>query len=285
MIELSTNDYEPQVLTAIDRILVERLESIPLSISYSGGKDSTAVVALVLLMIDIGLLKKEDITILHSDTTIEFPLLTKSTFKVLDAINGCGIKTLVVTAPVEQRFFACLFAKGYPVPNYAVRWCTDYLKLRPQLRARKLLKDAYVLTGEHYGESSNRDKKLSSCGSNDCGQIEIQKSVSKEKMIRPIIDWRDCNVWDFIAVYGDKYLYNGLFNEISNVYEISNDEYKSGSLRTGCIGCPVIHTGRHYNTENKGVPSRLSLKLRLILEEMKNDNLRVRNPKKNRLKT
>ncbi|MEH2140122.1 MAG: phosphoadenosine phosphosulfate reductase family protein [Nostoc sp.] len=249
-----------------------------ISISYSGGKDSTAVLLLTLELIEGGALEPHNVSVIHSDTLIEYPYLATLTHSVLDSVRELGIRVDVVSAPIQERFYSTLFGVGRPIPSYAIRWCTDFLKLRPQQRQRKLLKNSWVLTGEHFGESANRDKKLSSCGTSDCGVADIKKTVSSENLLRPIMNWSDCNVWDFIFLH-DRW---NIFERLTSVYSISGDDNrnsKTGSLRTGCIACPVIGVNKHYHTLDKGVPDELSLKLRLLFNEMSSDNLRVRNPK------
>jgi len=260
----------------LERLKVESIKSIvdsvdkygSINLSFSGGKDSHAVLGLVIEAINKGLISKTDITVLHSDTTIEYPTMVDLTFKTLDYVKSLGIPVVVARAVPEERFFAKMIGYGFPVPSVHARWCTKVLKIEPMNRTNKYMH----LTGEHRGESNNRDAKLSTCGSTECG---IDK-LAKDSVIRPIISWRNCDVWDYLFT-ADAIFYTGFFNTISSVYSISENE--KGSLRMGCIGCPVISVAKHYKTDDKGCPSALSIALRLLLEEMRSDKLRLMNPR------
>lgn len=248
-----------------------------LVVNFSGGKDSSAILCLVCDMLEEGELKPSQVSIYHSDTKIEYPLLVSLTHRVLAYVKDrYQLDVRIGVAPVEQRFFALMFGHGYPVPSHFVRWCTDKLKIKPGLQV--FGKDVVRLTGEHLGESNKRDRKLKACGSSECGTDKLKKAV--EKIVKPIVDWSNCNVWDYLFLSDNKGLmYEGFFNHISKVYEISNDDDRNTSLRMGCISCPVVNTTRAYNTDDKGIPNKLSLKLRLVFEAMRGDENRVKNPR------
>lgn len=259
--------------------------------NFSGGKDSSAIVGLVLSLLKQGKLSesiRKRIVIYHSDTTIEPPLFTAFTRKVLAYFSEQGLKVIIGTAEINKRFFSQLFGYGKPVPNHAVRWCTDNLKIKvAESVAKSLGTKTVIFTGEHVGESHNRDIKLakiSSCGSNECGSDSFKSKTKKknEQLVhRPIQSWVTCQVWEYLW-YLDYSLvfYKGFYNEISTIYKISKDTDTNKSLRMGCVGCPVIAIKNHYETADKGIPNHLSIKLALIFEEMRDDNLRLRNPKR-----
>lgn len=262
-----------------------------LQFNFSGGKDSSAIVGMILSLIKQGKLGKKQthkIIIYHSDTTIESPLFTKFTQKVLKFFEDCGLRVIVGRADVSQRLFAQIFAYGKPIPNHSVRWCTDNLKIKLAEQTAKRLGDKTIIfTGEHVGESSKRDNKLSklsanTCGSSECGsdKFKEQRTKNKEQLIhRPIHNWRTCQVWEYLQ-YLDYCGVINFYKELAEVYKIANDTETNKSLRMGCVGCPVISIKNHYNTFDKGIPNYLSLKLSLIFEEMRNDSLRLKNPKR-----
>lgn len=263
--------YEQEVLEQLKAYRPHRVQ-----INFSGGKDSTALVATFISLYAQGLVEDEDwerIEVYHSDTTIESPLFYETTKVLLELIRSYGLKVTVGTAEAEKRFFATLIGIGRPVPSHNVRWCTDNLKIR--LAQRKGIK--VIVTGEHIGESSKRDQKIKKggCGTNECGQDKASKLG--ENVWRPIGKWESCDVWEYLAYSDDIF---PVYNLLAKVYDIANDRDTNKSLRMGCIGCPVISIKHHYNTERLGVPNRLSIKLSLIYEEMRNPNLRVLNPRK-----
>lgn len=181
--------------------------------------------------------------------------------------------------------FAQIFGYGKPIPNHTVRWCTDNLKIQVAEKFAKTRGNKTIIfTGEHVGESIKRDNKLNkietnSCGSSECGSDSFKEKKKQEQLVyRPIANWRSCQVWDYLAFLGLNDIIN-FYDEIATVYKISNDADTNKSLRMGCVGCPVISIKNHYYTYDKGIPNHLSLKLSLIFEEMRNDSLRLRNPR------
>jgi 3'-phosphoadenosine 5'-phosphosulfate sulfotransferase (PAPS reductase)/FAD synthetase len=271
--------FNKEKLTEAKEVIKYASDKGHLVVNFSGGKDSSAVLCLVCEMVRDGQLNPTNITVYHSDTTIEYPLLVNLTRKVLNWVNSeYGVNLIIGVAPPEKRLFATLFVVGRPVPSHFVRWCTDNLKIKPGLAA--IGKEVVRLTGEHKGESQARDKRLKSCGSSECGTDRLASFVSSEDIAKPIVNWSNCAVWDYLF-YADSIglMYEGFYNHITEVYEISNDDERNTSLRMGCISCPVVNTSRAYDTDKKGVPSNLSLKLRLIFEAMRGDENRVRNPR------
>jgi 3'-phosphoadenosine 5'-phosphosulfate sulfotransferase (PAPS reductase)/FAD synthetase len=270
--------------------LLNYLQSSPedyyFQFNFSGGKDSSCIVGLLLSLINRGLVNdsiRNRIIIYHSDTTIETPVFTEFTKKVLIFFKSKGLKVVIGRAKIEQRLFAQIFGYGKPIPNHSIRWCTDNLKIKlAEKLAKKFSKNTIIITGEHIGESIKRDNKLNGCGSSECGSDTFKNKSSNNTnqiIYRAIHNWRSCQVWDYLQYLG----YSGIidfYEEISKVYKIANDLDSNKSLRMGCVGCPVISIKNHYHTEDKGIPNKLSLKLSLIFEEMRNDSIRLRNPRR-----
>lgn len=101
--------------------------------SFSGGKDSTAM---VLHMIDLGEQLDEVIT---CDTGMEFPEMYDHIARVRKVIEGAGIKFTVLRAehsfewymfekPVESKEWGPHYGFGWP--SMKIRWCTQHLKER-----------------------------------------------------------------------------------------------------------------------------------------------------------
>jgi DNA sulfur modification protein DndC len=203
-------------------------------IAFSGGKDSTALVGLFLLLRE----KNYDIDfeIVHSNTLMEMPYLDNHVNKIQKFCKQKEIHFEYVTAEMKNRYMYNVLGKGLAIPNYNFRWCTDRLKIQP---LKKAVKVGYIFcNGERLGESIRRDTKLKSLGcggNNECGVEDQKKSFN---VLRPIINWTQCQVWDFIAMMDITNVLPDVFNYLSEIYSINSDS--SGSMRTGCIGCPLV---------------------------------------------
>jgi len=112
-------------------------------VGYSGGKDSTVVVHLLLDFI-LRSLKKgkklpKKIFILYSDTLLDIPVLRETALSTLEAINEFAqrnnidhiIEARALKPKVGEDFFSCMIDRGYPVPHHRFRWCMSPYRLCP----------------------------------------------------------------------------------------------------------------------------------------------------------
>lgn len=101
--------------------------------SFSGGKDSTAM---VLHMLDLGEQLDE---VIYCDTTVDFPMMADHIAKVRAVVEAHGVKFTILRSkktfedmlyriPVNSPKFGKM--NGYGWPNMAQRWCTVFLKTR-----------------------------------------------------------------------------------------------------------------------------------------------------------
>lgn len=215
------------------------------AIAYSGGKDSTALVAAVIYLIDQGRVPApESLTVLYADTRQEIPPLHFGAMHMLATLEARGIRTQVVLPKMDDRYFVYMFGRGVPPPNNnTLRWCTPQIKVEPMVAALKALRDEYgekflMLTGVRIGESAARDGRIAlSCGKNgaECGQGWFQETTpeSVADTLAPILHWRVCHVWDWL-LFGEHGLPTAV---VAEVY--GGDEAEEMNARTGCIGCPL----------------------------------------------
>jgi 3'-phosphoadenosine 5'-phosphosulfate sulfotransferase (PAPS reductase)/FAD synthetase len=224
-------------------------------IGFSGGKDSHVVLGMYIAWIE-SRLQDLDVTVVFSDTLLE----TKDLYSLVDMArvrcSELGITFEQVRPSIEHTFWVRLFGLGYPVPDYRMRWCTKDLKINPMSKSKRM-----AITGSHLGESTKRNIRLNSCGSSECGIAEIENKVE------PIAVWGNCDVWDWLALEGEYFLYKDVFNILSSVYEISES---SKSLRMGCAFCPVITRATTFDKYTKGTIPELALEIRDILDELRN---------------
>ena len=136
------NDQETLIEDAKEEIRkVYTEDDRPWVVGYSGGKDSTVVIQLVyeaLRELPREQLRKK-IYVISSDTLVETPLIIQSINTTLHRIetkaieDGLPIETHKVRPMVEQSFWTNIIGKGYPSPNQQFRWCTDRMKIDPQI--------------------------------------------------------------------------------------------------------------------------------------------------------
>lgn len=207
----SPKTFEEKVQTSIDRIRqFEPPEGY--YVAFSGGKDSQCVYHLCK---EAGV--KFDAH--YNLTTVDPPELVRFIRdNYLDAI---------VERP--QKTMWKLIAENGSPPTRIQRYCCRFLKERGG-------KNRLAITGVRWAESVSRsgramlekiDKKkenriLFNDNSSESKMIEICAAKSK-RVLSPIIDWTDLDVWNFIKGNGIKYC----------------SLYDEGFNRLGCIGCPM----------------------------------------------
>jgi DNA adenine methylase len=237
---------ESHVVKSLDEL--KKLDKVA-QVSFSGGKDSTALLALFLLAKKLGYIQTFEIA--HSNTLMEMPFLDAHVIKVKLFCESQGVKFNFLVAPMKDRFMYNVLGRGIAIPNRNFRWCTEKLKIKP-IQNHEPDRDLVHATGERLGESSKRDIKLKKegCGSSgECG-IEEQNKVFNN-ILRPIIEWSTCQVWDFIALMDIQGILPSVFSELSKIYSINENENQS--MRTGCIGCPLVNKDRsliNFTQEN-----------------------------------
>jgi 3'-phosphoadenosine 5'-phosphosulfate sulfotransferase (PAPS reductase)/FAD synthetase len=176
------------------------------AIAYSGGKDSSTLVTLIVYLIESGKVPRpETLTVLYADTRMELLPLWLSAKGILDDLAERGIETRTVTAPLEKRFLPYILGRGVPPPNNnTLRWCTRQIKIDPMAaelrrlfgqRGEKIL----MLTGVRQGESAIRDGRIAmSCGRNggECGQGWYQETMPGAlcDTLAPLLHWRVCHL-------------------------------------------------------------------------------------------
>jgi DNA sulfur modification protein DndC len=217
------------------------------AIAYSGGKDSSATVTIVVKLIESGdVPRPETLTVLYADTRQEIPPLHVAAMKMLERLTQRGIKTQVVLPKLDDRYFCYMFGRGVPPPNNnTLRWCTPQIKVEPMVNALKVLRDEHgekflMLTGVRIGESAARDQRIAfSCSRNgaECGQGWFQETTpdSVADTLAPLLHWRVCHVWDWLMF--DAPALGFPTNLVAEVY--GGEEAQEINARTGCIGCPL----------------------------------------------
>jgi len=174
--------------------------SKPLSVSFSGGKDSLVVLLLAQLS---GL----DFSVIFADTGIEFP-------ETIEFVKKVGKNFRFLSESAGDSFYATFPYFGAPARDF--RWCCKNCKLGPL--ARLILSNfpdgCITFGGERRFESESRMRRGFE-GSNPWVQNQLS--------FYPLYNWNSISVWFYL--FWKKAEYNPL--------------YELGYERIGCYPCPA----------------------------------------------
>jgi len=165
------------------------------AVAWSGGKDSTATLTLLIHLIDAGELPQpECLYVFYADTRQELPPIQIAAEQIMAKLRLRNwIKVIVVRAPTDKRFMVYILGRGVPPPNNnTLRWCTRQIKVEPMGDALSaeiaaLPGTALMITGVREGESAVRDGRIKMSCSKDgaeCGQGWYQQVLPEAKGIR-----------------------------------------------------------------------------------------------------
>ncbi|MBN1134322.1 MAG: phosphoadenosine phosphosulfate reductase family protein [Methanosarcinaceae archaeon] len=173
----------------------------PVSVSYSGGKDSLAVLQLASECL-------EDFDILFADTGLEFP----ETVENVEAIASQYNRTLK-TVSANEAFWKSV--DDFGPPTVEARWCCKICKLGPitQLIEENYKNGCLTFIGQRKYESDTRAKSE---------RVWKNPWVGNQIGAAPIQDWTALHVWLYIFKTGAPY----------------NPIYECGFDRIGCWLCP-----------------------------------------------
>ncbi|MBZ9634598.1 phosphoadenosine phosphosulfate reductase family protein [Clostridium sp. FP1] len=176
-------------------------------ISFSGGKDSTVIQDLV-----VKALSKPEIIHIFGDTTLEFPM----TMEYMKRFRENNRKTPMITAKNKDKNFESMCEIVGP-PSRVMRWCCIIFKTGAITRkidvAFKNKKRLLTFYGIRRSESTSRNRYEREADS---------PKITKQKVVSPIIDWYDFDIWLYILTTGIDF----------------NDAYRLGYSRVGCWCCP-----------------------------------------------
>ncbi len=219
-------------------------------IAWSGGKDSTTLLTLVLYLIQSGKVENpETLTVMYADTRMELTPLYFAAQMIIAELQEIGIEVRIACAPMEKRFLPYIIGRGVPPPNnMTFRWCTRQIKVDPmKAELSKLFKEknekVLMLTGVRQGESAIRDQRIIMSCSRDgaeCGQGWYQQTMPESicDTLAPILHWRVCHVWEWLKHWAPLPEFGDFSTElIADAY--GGDEAEEVNARTGCMGCPL----------------------------------------------
>lgn len=236
---------------------LDETDTRPWCVAFSGGKDSTALMGLVVSVIEAlpPDKRKREIYGVMSDTIVENPLVQIHMEQQAKLINAyCGEKRLPVSVTkvsrkTKESYFVKIMGLGYflPMNNGKGRWCTSRLKIRPQNEFMKEKDPSYILTGVRHAESTNRSKSIDKWHISEfIGNHVDLKALT----FNPLVNWTVQDVWKFLEMeglsWGSTLSVRTIYKDATGECGFTNPEgtEKKGvevcGARHGCWLCPVI---------------------------------------------
>lgn len=242
----------PESLAAIVEEIRVRLRPVNI-VSFSGGKDSTVVLRLVLEALQGH--PEHKLYIVTADTMMEIPYFQKYVDRVRDELRdyisttGLNAEVVTVKPPAKHSFWVSVLGMGYPAAHMGFRWCTGKLKIDPITKFTRSVtagEKFAVFVGVRSAESELR------------ARIYKHKDY-KPHHFAPVLDWGASDVWAYLmgssAPWGDH-------SKLIEVYRYSSDECVYGekegacvgNARYGCWACPLQKSSQldmiAYSTED-----------------------------------
>ncbi len=183
---------------------------LPVTVSFSGGKDSLAAYGLASRAVG-------DVDLLFIDTGIEFP----ETVDYVERFAAAAGETLH-TARAGDAFRENVGDFGPPAKDF--RWCCKVCKLGPvsELIAREYPRGTVTVEGNRGLESFSRAR---------LGFVSRNPFVPGQINLNPIRDWTAAEVWGYIWMRGFEY----------------NPLYDMDFERIGCYLCASCPSGEWSN--------------------------------------
>lgn len=202
---------------AIERILTFK----PDSLAFSGGKDS-AVIDFLMRKSGLPYTGFMNLTTVDPKIHLDFVRANYPHIELIHPEKGLSMYALIVKKGLPSRKF---------------RWCCEYLKER-------IVKGSFVVMGVRWAESKKRQTRP---------MFHFHPRHKGVKVLNPIIDWSDRDVWDYITA-------NNI--PISPLYK---EPYNLN--RVGCVGCPVA--GSRVTKEFRLFPEFRRYYISAIAQRMK----------------
>ena len=235
------------------------MDDRPWVVAYSGGKDSTLVLQLVVESLKaLGSKARKPVYVISSDTRVEAPQVIHYVEQVLDALSvfarrkQLAIRSEIVRPTIEQGFWTKLIGLGYPPPTRWFRWCTSNMKIKPS-RAKideisRIHGSVILLLGSRRKESGNRSRSMESRERNNRG-LNPHHEIPNAYVLTPIADWDDDEVWEFLFESNPP-PWGFPHDEMLELYKQANggecpvvidlNTPSCGGSRFGCWTCTVV---------------------------------------------
>lgn len=236
-------------------------DDTPWVIGYSGGKDSTAVVQLVWLMLnDLPEGKrKKSVYVITTDTLVENPIVASWVNRSLDVMRegaeeaNLPVDPRLITPKVSESFWVNLIGKGYPAPRPRFRWCTERLKIKPSSQFIQDVASEHgeviLLLGTRKAESAVRAARLNEKEKENVGGLSPHQELINTLVLSPIKDWSNDDVWTFLMRIPNPWghsnkdlmaMYRGATEDNECPVVVDTSTPSCGNSRFGCWVCTLV---------------------------------------------
>ena len=248
--------------------------SRPWIIGFSGGKDSTLVLHLVIeSLLEIPWSeRKRQVYVVANDTLVESPIVQDFVDSTLNHLH-VGLKDLnlpcsvnTTTPAVGQTYWSNVIGRGYPSPTRMFRWCTDRMKIKPTTDfIRNMVTDSgevILLLGVRRSESAAR--AASAKKYDNGGRLNSHNDIQGCLVFRPVLELHTEDVWEYLMTHDAPW--GGSHKALVQLYRdamggecpivIDPDAQPScgsSSIRFGCWTCTVVDKDKSFrNQVDKG---------------------------------
>ncbi|MBL8680164.1 MAG: DNA phosphorothioation system sulfurtransferase DndC [Myxococcales bacterium] len=233
----------------------------PWVIGFSGGKDSTLVLQLVLeMLLELPPSQRtRHVHVLSNDTLVESPIVQAFVDETLERVR-LAVKdlklpvTVAKTQPdLDQTFWVNLLGRGYPAPSRTFRWCTDRMKIRPTTGyLQHLIAEggkAILLLGVRRAESAARARTVARYDNGE--RLNNHNDVANCMVYRPIVELTTDDVWTVLMQVRPPW--GGTHRKLVTLYrnagggecpfvvdQADTPSCGTSSSRFGCWTCTVV---------------------------------------------
>lgn len=237
----------------------------PWIIAYSGGKDSTLLLQLVLEVMQKlpPNERKRQVHIVANDTLVESPPVINHLYDSVAKIRKFASKmdlpvVTTITKPyVDDTFWVNVIGRGYIPPTRNFRWCTDRMKIAPTtayIQKIAAVQRAILLIGTRKSESENRRRRMKRHGV-EYNKMNPHNSIPHCRVFSPLADLTDDDVW--MILLQNKPPWGGSHRQLVSLYRnagggecplvLTKEDVPScgtTSPRFGCWTCTVVNKDR-----------------------------------------
>mgnify|MGYP003871941349 CR=1 FL=1 len=209
--------------------VLERLkiaEALPWFVTFSGGKDSTA-------LLDVVYRYGKSFAVIHSEELLKLRTHFEWTYGVLSRLAERGVDVHVVVP--KEDYLTAVFERRYSPPGPSFQWCTARFKTRPAARLAKELsvRKYALLTAVRMEESARRAAGIKArCGA--CGAYHIQLLRDDVIHLAPIVDWSTSEVIAYLKTHRQPWSGESYDFLLNKVY------CGEPAIRTGCSLCTLV---------------------------------------------